>query len=597
MTLLFSVLDVAAQSGNDRLIADQYFNSGELEKAAEVYSRLTDTDPYGIYQNYFKCLIGLKQYDDAEKLARKVGKKMPSNLSYQADICYVYQLRGDKDKSEQLFQKTLKSMKPDQSQVIIFANAFSMRQDWNHALAVYAVGRKLLDGQYGFYYEVAEVYFQQGESQKMIDEYLSAVADNPGNLQNVQNILQSRVGYDPESGRTELLRVALLRRIQRDPSQTVFSEMLIWLFVQQKDFESATAQAKALDKRLKEDGTRVMSIAAMAAANLQYDVAIKDYQYVIEKGSDQPNYVTARMELLNVFNKKITSGNTYTTADLLQLEKDYLATLDELGRSARTASLVSGLAHLRAFYLDQPDTAINDLDQVLELPGLSKQTIADCKLELGDILLFVGNVWDSDLLYAQVDKDFKNDPLGQEAKYRSARLDYFRGDFLWAQAQLDVLKSATSQLIANDALYLSLLISDNIGLDSTTDALMLYARADLLKYRNKYADAMVLLDSLLIGYPDHSLVDETWFRMAEINDVQRDWTKEDSLYGKVAAMGEESVLADDALFRRAELNELKLMNRDKAMELYQEILTKFPGSLYSVEARRRFRALRGDMLN
>ena len=229
-----------------------------------------------------------------------------------------------------------------------------------------------------------------------------------------------------------------------------------------KDFSSAFIQAKALDKRLREDGTRVITLGNLAMANQQYDAAIQCYEYVVSKGPDNGQYLPARMELLQARNRKLTSGNTYTRPELVQLESDYLSTLNELGRTGRTAQLVRGLAHLRAFYLDQPDSAASDLEAAIDLPGISRQSQAECKLELGDILLFIGNVWDSDLLYAQVDKDFKNDPLGQEAKFRSARLDYFRGDFLWAQSQLDVLKSATSQLIANDALALSLLISDNI---------------------------------------------------------------------------------------------------------------------------------------
>jgi len=282
---------------------------------------------------------------------------------------------------------------------------------------------------------------------------------------------------------------------------------------------------------------------------------------------------------------------------LLKLEKDYKATLAELGRSARTASLVRGLSHLYAFYLDQPDSAINDLEDAILFPGISKTSKAECKLELGDVYLFTGNVWDSDLLYKQIDKDFKNDPLGQEAKYRAARLDYFRGDFLWAQAQLDVLKTATSQLIANDALSLSLLISDNIGLDSTTDALMLFSRADLLAYRNKTDDALLTLDTLLKDYPDHSLVDDAWFKQAQIMDMRRNWTSVDSLYAKIVTYDSTSVLADDALFRRAELYENKLNNKQKAMELYENLLTKYPGSLFAVEARKRYRTLRGDTFN
>lgn len=595
--LLFFSVQLIAQQSQDRQLADQYMASAEYDKAAELYEKLSERDPFGTYPNYLRCLLAMKDYSGAEKLIKKISKRNPDNITYLSDLGFVYQQKGENDKARQQYDKAIKSLRPEQGVVMGLANSFVMRQQWDNALAVYMEGKKLMRGVYSFFFETAEIYFQKGDFENMINEYLDAVADNPMVQQNVLNILQARVGFDPENTKNDLLRTSLLRKIQRNPELTVFSEMLIWLFVQQKDFESALIQAKALDKRLREDGNRILSLGSMASANTDYETAINSFQYVVDKGPSSPNYITARMELLNVTNRKITSGNNYTMSDLRKLEQDYESTLAELGRSAKTAGLIRGLAHLRAFYLDEPDSAMNDLDAAIDYPGISRQVQAECKLELGDILLFTGNVWDSDLLYAQVDKDFKSDPLGQEAKFRNARLDYFRGDFLWAQAQLDVLKSATSQLIANDALSLALLISDNMGYDSTMDALMLYSKADLLGYRNKHDEALQVLDSLLLNFRGHTLSDEAWYKMAQIYGLKRDWVKEDSLYDKILAENAGDILADDALFRKAELYELKKGDKVRAMELYQDLLAKYPGSLYVVEARKRFRSLRGDVLN
>lgn len=594
LIFLFAASPLFAQLQQDRQLAEQYFNNAEYEKAEPLYDRLMDTDPFGIYPQYLRCLLAMKSFDKAEKLVKKTFRKQPDNLSYLVDLGFVYESKGESDKAKQQYEKAIKSLKPDQGVISGLANAFKMRQLTDYTIQTYLEGRKLLRGVYPFFFEMAEAYFQKGDFGKMVDEYLDAVADNPMTQQSVLNMLQARVGTDPDNSRAEYLRMALLRRIQKTPEKTEFAEMLIWLFIQQKDFDSAFIQSKALDKRKKEDGARVMNIAALASANLNYDVAIKAYQYVIEKGADNPNYIMARMEMLNTLNKKITESNTYSKADLLQLKGDYFQTLNELGRSGRTALLVKGLAHLQAFYLDEQDSAIAALEEAIEYPGIAKMTQAECKLELGDIYLFIGNVWDSDLLYAQVDKDFKHDPMGQEAKFRGARLDYFRGDFMWALGQLDVLKSATSQLIANDALALSLLISDNMGLDSTTDALMLYSRADLLSYRNKNEDALQTLDTLIKDFPDHSLLDDAWFKMAGIMDEKRNWAAEDSLYALILQKDSASVLADDALYRRGLLFENKFINKEKAMDIYQELLLKYPGSLFVVDARKRFRALRGD---
>ena len=597
--LLFflSTATMAQPPTSNRQLADQYMSNFEYDKAATIYDKIYDKDPFGTYPNYLKCLLALRNYDAAEKLVKNISKKNPENTAYAVDLGFVYESKGDINKAKQTYDKTIKSLQPDQGQIMNLANAFFSHQNWDYALATYTEGKKLMRNIYSFNFETAEVYFQKQEYEKMIDEYLNAVAENQAYLQSVQNILQSRIGNDPDNSRSTLLRQALLRRTQRDPDQSIFSEMLIWLFVQQKDFESAFIQAKALDKRLREDGSRVMNIGSMSEANLDYPAAINCYKYVVDKGKNTSNYIPARMQLLEVRNKSLTGEGSYTQDDLLKLESEYKTTLDELGRDATTAPLISGLAHLEAFYLDNTDSAIVNLETAIDYPGISKAVQAKCKLELGDIFLFTGNVWDSDLLYAQVDKTFKNDPLGQEAKFRGARLDYFRGDFQWAEAQLGVLKTATSQLIANDALALALLISDNPGPDSSFDALTVYSKADLLNFRNRKDEALHILDSLILTFPDHSLIQYSLYKKAMIMDAKRNYPEEDSLLRKIGEQYEDGVLADDALFHRAELYEKRFKDNSKAMELYQDLLTNFPGSLYVVDARKKFRALRGDALN
>jgi len=601
MCLFFLALSstVARAQDKDRALADQYMNTGEFEKAAVIYDKLVDKDPFGVYPSYYRCLISMHAYDKAEKLVRRQIKKQEGNLSLFVDLGQVYELLDQPDKAKQQYEKAIKMLQPDQQQILTLANGFSSKQQWDYALQTYQEGKKLMRGAYAFHFEMAEMYFQKGDFAGMTDEYLGAVDDNPEYMQSVQNMLQARMANDPDGSRNEQVRVSLLRRIQRNPDRTEFSEMLIWMLIQQKDFDAAFIQAKALDKRKKEDGSRLISLAQLSASNLNYDVAIKCYQAVIEKGKNNPYYITARMELLNTINRKITEGGNYTSTDLLNLEKDYLVTLDELGRNASTASLIRGLSHLQVFYLNKEVEATENLEAAIEYPGISAMTKAECKLELGDIYLFTDNVWDSGLLYSQVDKSFKNDPIGQEAKYRNARLDYFRGDFTWAQAQLDVLKSATSQLIANDALSLSLLISDNMDADSgaTNDALLLFSKADLLTYRKKDDEALLVFDSVLTQFPGHSLTDDAWFRESQIMDRKKNFGQEDTLLADIVSKYPDDILADDALFTRAALQENKLNNKQKAMELYQDLLTKYPGSLFVVQARQRYRALRGDVLN
>lgn len=586
-----------AQPKRDREMAMMYFNSGDFEKAVVHYEKVYDFDPFGAYTNYLACFMQLKDYDKAEKLVKKHYKKNPGNVEVLVDLGNVYLAQNDAEKANQQYDKAISSLLPDVAKIQLLGNLFMNMQDFDHALKSYEQGRKLLGGAYPFNFEVAEVYAQQGDFQKMTDEYLDLLNQSEAYLPNVQTIFQNKIAFDTEDKIGEMLRTALLRRIQKQNQKTIFAELLYWLFMQQKDFESAFIQARALDKRLEEDGNRILALGRASASNLNYETAESCFQYVISKGSGNSNFVTARIELINTVNQRITSGTNFSNADLVKLEKDYETALSELGKTPSTAPLVRGYAHLKAFYLEKIDDAVALLEETIEMPGIKPLFRAECKLELGDILIFKGEMWEATLLYSQVDKDFKHDAIGREAKFRNARLSYYMGEFDWAVAQLNVLKAATSQLISNDAMSLSMLISDNTGFDSIYDPLLMYSRGELLAYRHQYDNALVTLDSIPFHFPGHSLTDEVWYKKASVYNALGKFDSSAVLYQEILNQYPTDLLGDDALFKLASLHEYNLNNKPKAMELYEKLLTDYPGSLYVVEARKRFRTLRGDKVN
>ena len=591
---LFSGLTLLAQSNNEQL-AYQYYQQGEFEKAGSLFADLFDRNPddYAVYEMYLNCLIQTKDFKTAEKLTKKQLKRHPLELSYKVDLGKVYKASDDKDKAAKEFDGAIASIGPDQNQVITLARSFIDIGELDFALKTYLRGRKIVGENYGFFFEMAELYFQKGDYESMISEYLDALAMGPMYLQNVQNALQTSIGDDDGGRKGKLLKTQLLKRIQGNPEQTLFSEMLIWLYIQERDFESAFLQTKALEKRMRLDGTKIMALAVIASANKDYEVASKCYQYIVEQGKSNANYLNARIELVNTLNRKITENPNYTQSDLLTLEKNYLKTLAELGQSQQTFKLLRGLAHLEAFYLFKTDTAIAILTAATELPRIDPHNLAECKLELADVLLFTGEFWETSLLYSQVEKDFTEEPIGKEAKFRNARLSYYHGDFEWSRAQLDVLKSSTSKLIANDALDLALLISDN-SVDSNLVPMSIYSRADLLVYQNKDSLALVTLDSINKEFPTHALMDEVLYKKYQIAFKHRKFDQALSFLQEIRDKYASDILGDDAVFKSAELYQYQFKNTEKAKELYQELLVNYPGSLYSVEARKRFRSLRGD---
>jgi pentatricopeptide repeat protein len=585
---------IFSQGQTNMELANQYASTGEFDKAIVYYEKWYSSDPYNAYNPFLNCYLQLKEYDKAEKLIKKQIKRAPTNATLWVDMGQVYEAAGKPDQAKQQYDKAVKSLFPDVQQVLSLGAVFTEKRMINYAEATYLSGRKMLSEVYPFNFELADVYALMNEPQKMVDEYLNLLDVNEGYLSNVQAVLQNKMAFDTEGGLTDVVRTSLLRRVQKGNQKIIYNELLYWLLLQEKDFVTAFIQAKALDKRNDENGTRLLSLGRLCVSNNQYTIAEECFDYIISKGSQNSNYITARMEMIAARDKKITSSGNYNQTDLLKLEKDYEITFAELGKTPITASLVSNFAHLKAFYLNKVDEAISLLEETISMPRVSPQFVAQSKLELGDILILNGEVWDASLYYSQVDKDFKNDAIGREAKFRNARLSYYMGEFEWAAAQLNVLKAATSQLISNDAMQLGLLIMDNLGEDSITEPVMMYARADLFEFCNRNNEALATLDSILVEFPSHALTDEIWYKQAGIYFRTGNFSKASELYLKVFETYPDDILGDDALFKLAELTEVNLKDQARAKDLYEMMLTKYPGSLFTVDARKRFRTLRGD---
>jgi tetratricopeptide (TPR) repeat protein len=588
-----------SQDETDRQLASHYFQAGDFEKAAMYFEMLYESSKNDYYySNLLACYMQMEQFKAAEKLTKQQQKISKGNSKYLIDQGNVYLKTDQEDKAKKIFSKAVNELPPNQSRIVQLANAFKKISQDEYALQTYYQGRKLLRGGYPFNIEIADIYGSQRKWDLMIGEYLNLIDIQQSYLQTVQNALGRTISFESPNKQNQILKTELLKRIQKSPNNKTYSEMLIWTYLQLKDFNGAYTQIKAVDKRFKEDGGRIIALARTCATNDNFELSEEAYNYIIiVKGKNGYYYNAAKKGLLDVMKKKITETDTYTSDDLKKLEKHYLKTINELGKSNNNVGLMMDLSELEAYYIHNLDTAISILEEALELPAMKPQMLAECKLRLGDLLIIKDEVWDALLLYAQVDKDFKYDELGERAKLRSAKTYYYTGSFFFAKGQLDVLKGSTSKLIANDAMELSRLITDNSTVDTTLKPMELFAAADLLFVQNRFDEAVVTLDSIETAYPGHALADESLFLKYKMAVKQRDYELSAKHLQQIVDTYGYDILADNAIYYLAELNQNKFDNNEKAMELYQLLLTDYPGSLFVVEARKRFRDLRGDGIN
>lgn len=591
-----------AQSNTDEQLAAQYYRDGEFDKAVLYYERLYERTPSDEHYKYFlNCLMALESYKDAERLAERQAKNNPKAFRYQVDVGKVLLASGDEDKANRHFDKLIKGLdKASVNQLLDVGKAFIEIDEPERALETYYYGRKQMGNAYPFHFQIAQVLGQKGDIEGMINEYLDVLEVSAGYIQSVQNTLNRVIGFEEDSRYNTVLQEQLQKRIQRNPGSDIYAEMLIWMYMQQNKFNAAMIQVKALDKRNKEDGGRVVKLAELALNNYKYDVAIEGYEYVKAKGPGNYYYIEGMSGLLRALKAKVVN-TTYSQPAIEKLVAEYESTLSELGRRSNTAAIIVDYAHVKAFYQSKYSNtavveAIEALQAALQMPGMNDNVTAALKVKLADILVLSGNIWDASLLYGQVEKKFKYDEIGHQAKLKNAKVFYYAGDFGWAQAQMDVLKGSTSKLISNDALELSAFISENTGLDSNQEALTMFARTELLVAQHKYDSALVQLSLIESTYPQHDLQDNILFERAgilvELGQVEQAIEN----YLEIAKTYQYDILADNALIEAGRLYESQLANKQAAMEIYERVLTEHPGSLYVVEARKRFRTLRGDVI-
>jgi tetratricopeptide (TPR) repeat protein len=584
-------------SAQDSKLAQQYYQDGEFEKAAVLYEKLyvqnNKNDFY--FDRFIECMLASEKFDEVETALKKELKDDPNNIRLYVTYGNLYERQFEEEKAKEQYEKAIKKMPADQYQITRLAGAFSNLTKYDLAIQAYETGGDLLKDKEIFSFNLAELYRRKGDIPKMVENYLNSLTNYPERLNTVKSQFQRNLTNQDDY--TEL-QAQLYDRIQKNTDAYHFTELLQWVFIQTKDYKNALRQAKALDRRLNENGARIYQLAVTAFNDKDYDAAIASYDFIVtDIGYTSPFYMDSKRESLRARRLKLVEGYSYTEPELRVVEKAYEDFLSETGRNRATAGIIAELAELEAFYLNDLDKAIALLNEMIALPGIDGKTQAQGKLSLGDFYLMKDEIWESTLLYSQVDKDFAEDQLGHEARFRNAKLSYYNGDFQWAQSQFDVLKSSTSKLIANDALDLSVFIMDNLGLDTTDTALRLYANADLLTFQNRFGDAFGKLDSVLMLFPKHSLEDDVLYARAKVYSKQRNYEQAIAHYMLIVEKYAEEIRADNALFEMAELYEQQLNDTAKAMELYEKIFLDYSNSTFSIEARKRYRRLRGDNVN
>ena len=588
--ILFFIVTVTSSYAQNEALAKNYFEQGEYEKALAIYDKLYDKNPNRL--DFFIALVEVNQqlenFTISEKLLQEKLNNRIVNPQLYVELGYNYSLQQKDSLARVNYDKAIDYTVENPNYSYTVGKAFSKYSLLDYAIATY---EKAMENDFNrnFSIQLARIYGEQGKLEKMFSSYIDLIEETPTYKSSATRNFSNFIKEDPTANANVALRKELLKRLQSN-TDILYNDLLSWLFIQQKEFKKAFTQEKAIYKRTGEDLSGIANLVLITIAEEDYENATDAVNFIIENSYTPEAKLQGHQYLMKIALKTALKEN------YPEVEKKFEAILNEFGYGSQTYAIQVDYNHFLAFNAEKKEVAISNLKTLLK-DRLTSFQEARVKMELADILVFDEKFNEALIYYSQIQKKVKNDVLAQEARFKVAKTSYYKGDFEWAQIQLDVLRKSASQLIANDAMELSLMIRDNSLEDSTQTALKKFARADLLALQNKDTEAIEKLDDILTNHKGEKIEDEALLKQAGLYEKTEQLEKAEANYDKLIELYPDEIVADDAYFKLAKLYEDKLAQPEKAKELYEQIIYNFADSIYFVEARKRFRALRGDAIN
>jgi tetratricopeptide (TPR) repeat protein len=578
---------------NTFFLAETYYRQGEYEKATQIYKKLYDKSPFNTsYLNrLISCYQETENFKTVEILLKTKLQKNPTQTYLNVFLGYNYERQQLNEEAKIYYEIAINSIDKNDSYASIIGRLFKDYNLLDNAILAY---QKAMDNNKNanYNFQIAQIYGEKGDFKQMFESYINLIDKNTSYLNLIQRYASRYITDDAENDTNILFRKTLLRKAASNPKNE-WNILLSWLFAQQKEYGKAFTQEKALYQRNPTDLSEIFSLGKIAFENKAFESAKQCFSFMNENSFLKEEKIDANLYLVRI---AVANKNPET-------ESLFQSLFAQFGKNAQTIELLVEYADFLTFTKNEPAQATVVLEEALQY-SKSKFDKARIKLKLGDVLVFRGNFNKALIYFSQIQTQLKNHELGQQARFKVAQTSYFKGDFTWAKAQLKVLKGSTTQLIANDAVALFLKITDNEPVDSIPSGLKQLARAELLAYQNKNEDALQEISNLFTSneifinglMPGEVIYDDALFLEAELYMKLKRYDDAILSLAKIVAADNQGILTDDVYFKMAEMYNFYLNDIEKAQEYYQKIIFEHPSSIYLVEARKKYRKLRGDTI-
>ncbi len=586
--LVLCTQSVELRSQDERAkVAQSYEQSGDYRSAARLWQSVYAESPQNdvAFYGVVRCLKALNNYSALLEIVQERVKRKKS-----AKVLIIWgQVLAKNSRLEEARDAWKEVMSSDDASPILYqelAKAQLEIQLVDRAIATYVSARSKFDDNVLFADELAQIYAAQGDYRNGIREVIAAFT-HTASLQQTQGRLSAFMQSDSA---TQYIREHMASLASSNEDQPSFLRLYEWFLREVKDYNSAFEVVQRIDKLQNSKGRDILMFAEQCRYDGLHEIATKAYSLLIDRYRSGDVAQASAFGYAASMEARFRSGGELSNADVEAVIKLYRELINNFPRSTTAADAQLRIARCTAQYLKDLQRAIVEYRLLMSQYSMFPQA-ASGAIELGACHIAVDDLEAAERLYTQVlasNTVSRNPRIAQAAIFALGELHFFRCQFDSALTCYNRIEQTLESEYANDAIERM----TSIGLNKSDTALLSsFAKASLRSTQQRMEEALKLFSDLASQRKNADLAELATMKVAEIQLQRREYGAVHQALLSLVKINPETIYADRAIFLEAETFQSE-GKKDEALQSYQDLLAKFPRSLYVQEARERIRKLR-----
>ncbi len=595
--IFFILLSISVFSQQDLMnrymLGQNYEQAGEYQKAKDIFEDLyqQQQNNFQFFEALNRVYLQLKEYDKSISIIEQRLEKIPADINLFGLLGKTYYLMNNEQKAFETWDEAVMKFPENPTSYRTMANYAIERRAFDKAIEYLNKGKEVSEDPRIFSFDLANIYTLTMRYKDAAREYCSIILNHPNQYSLIESRILSYINK-PEA----LEQTISVVDEYSDNDQVQFDYLLARLYMEKKELDKAFDIYLEIDKKQNNQGADLYNFANFTYLEKEYELASKVFKEVIERYPNSPVISSAKLGYAKTMEEALNKKSAEKINSWKPFYKPFELNSDEI------ENVVSAYNELTEIY---PHTEIageallrigniylhkkNDLS---EAEKYFNRLISEYRNSIFIFDAYKGlaeiNILEDDL--SKAEQNFKkiveagNAPEDQKniARYELAKVNFYKGDFSEAKNYLNGIFSNLKDNMANDAIDFSLLLNTNMN-DSSN--LLLYAKAEKLLEQKKFNEASTIFKEIASSQKGFVLQHRAKLKEAEI-ELALDNTEESvSLLVEISSGNEKNIYADKALFLLGRIYQYGLKDDNKASEMYESLLAKFPNSLYLDEAR------------